>query len=238
MIKLKKILVERSIREAEADTTKRDKTNNTFTYVPFNTFWDTFINYILDNLKNQYWLDDEFEMPSESAIKLGNMKSFLSKNYKQYMIKYASITWKNHVNDVDPGTKTQPGVEELGIAICKDFRNNVIIPMMSDIENNIWNEFVPAVVRTGIYTGVIRSDKWLDTILQRIDNIVYFINDTFLKAIQQTGTSQLKSKNIDWMWGTLTHGYGYMGEGLFPENIVVTNEDKQKVKDFIKKKFE
>ena len=40
------------------------------------------------------------------------------------------------------------------------------------------------------------------------------------------------------MWGTLTHGYGYMGQGLFPEYIVVTNEDKQKLKDFIKKKFE
>lgn len=239
MIKLKNIITERNIREVGEDTSKRDKTNNTFTYVPFNTFWDNFINYILDNLKKQYWIDDEFEMPSSSAIELKNMKSFLSKNYKQYMIKYASITWKNHINDHPLDQyESQPGVEDLGTIICKDFRNNVIIPMMSDIENNIWDEFVPAVVRTGIYTGVISSDKWLDITLQRIDNIIYFINDTFLTAIQLEGTSQLKSKNTDWGNGTLTRGYGYMGQGLFPENIVVTNEDKQKLKEFIIKKFE
>ena len=46
MIKLKNIILERNIREVGEDTSKRDKTNNTFTYVPFNTFWDNFINYI------------------------------------------------------------------------------------------------------------------------------------------------------------------------------------------------
>jgi hypothetical protein len=194
-------------------------------------------------LKGHSWFEDDAEIPSVTELEkykpVRDLKNFMSKNYESYIKEFAKLVWQDYINDKDKNEDhINPKVEEIGSKICKGIRNSVTKPMLSDIENNIWDEFVPAVARTGIYTGVI-GKKHMGKIISRIEDVVEFLNDSFMVSFMMSGTSELKSQNEDFHKALKQQSFDlkYCGKQE-SSNMLITTEEVKKLKEFVAKKFE